>query len=440
MRDDLAIGQVVVHDQHPCAVQAAGAQLAQLGRVGRQRHGEEEGGAHAWRAADIDLAAHQLHQLLADREPEAGAAVLARGGIVFLREGFEDCGQVLRLYALARVLDLEAHQRTEQIAADLACADFDFAALGELHRVAEQVDDHLPQSLAIAAHRDVELRGQVADQLQPLDVRALGQDLDRILDDIAQVVGRLVELELAGLNLREIEDVVDDAEQRVTRLMDRGGIAALPLIQAHRMVQQLGHAQYAIHGRADLMAHARQEIALGAIGLFGALHGFLCRDHRGIQAGSTLAHTLLEFVLIEAQVHVALFQVVEDAVDAIDQRAQVIVGGALGAQREILVLAHLARHLHQRADRLGDGVLQARGQREARKSRQHQRRKLQQRIAMHAHQPHHAAQQESQQASDRQCQHQHHAQLRGQRQLAEPLFHGSARSPCNCATGTGRPM
>ena len=79
------------------------------------------------------------------------------------------------------------------------------------------------------------------------------------------------EFELAGFDLGEIEDVIDDIEQRAAGLVDGVGIAALAVIQAGRMAQQLRHAEHAVHRRADLMAHARQELALGAAGAFGAL-------------------------------------------------------------------------------------------------------------------------------------------------------------------------
>ena len=88
---DLAAGR---HCRRPaaraCRSQRAHAPVAHGGRIGGQRHREIEGRALARRALDADLAAHQLHQLLADRQAQAGAAVLAGGGAVFLGEGLED--------------------------------------------------------------------------------------------------------------------------------------------------------------------------------------------------------------------------------------------------------------------------------------------------------------------------------------------------------------
>ena len=46
-------------------------------------------------------------------------------------------------------------------------------------------------------------------------MRLRREHLARVLDRLAQVEVVVVELELAGLDLREVEDVVDDVEQRL---------------------------------------------------------------------------------------------------------------------------------------------------------------------------------------------------------------------------------
>ena len=59
-------------------------------RLIAKRQVEREGAALPRRAVHADLAAQEPRQLAADREPEAGAAVLAAGGAVGLLEGLED--------------------------------------------------------------------------------------------------------------------------------------------------------------------------------------------------------------------------------------------------------------------------------------------------------------------------------------------------------------
>ena len=50
------------------------------------------------------------------------------------------------------------------------------------------------------------------------------------------------------------------------------GVQVLALLGVERGVgQQLGESQDAVHRRADLVAHRRQELALGAVAGFGRL-------------------------------------------------------------------------------------------------------------------------------------------------------------------------
>ena len=103
-------------------------------------------------ALDPDAAAHQLDELRRDRQAEAGAAEPARGRAVGLRERLEDrraaCppGCRCRCRATANV-QRRAARPCALVEADV---DVDRAALGELDRVADEVDQHLPQPDRIA--------------------------------------------------------------------------------------------------------------------------------------------------------------------------------------------------------------------------------------------------------------------------------------------------
>ena len=79
----------------------------------------------------------------------------------------------------------------------------------------------------------------------------------------------VLELDLAGLDLREVEDVVDDREQGVARRPDGLGVVALLLVE-RGVEQQPAHPDDRVHRRADLVAHRGQERALGLVGVLGA--------------------------------------------------------------------------------------------------------------------------------------------------------------------------
>ena len=76
-----------------------------------------------------------------------------------------------------------------------------------------------------------------------------------------------LELDLSGFDLREVEDIVDETQQRVGRPLD--GRRELPLRRGERGAeQQFGHAQHAVHRRADFVTDLGQELGLGPAGGF----------------------------------------------------------------------------------------------------------------------------------------------------------------------------
>ena len=112
---------------------------------------------------------------------------------------------------------------------------------------------------------------------------------------------RRLELHPAGLDLGEVEDVVDDREQRFAA--DVRMIVAYSRCSASssRIEQQAAHADDGVHRRADLVAHGGQERALGGVGRVGRVarllrariqprvvqgdHGELCKPLQPLYLG-----------------------------------------------------------------------------------------------------------------------------------------------------------
>ena len=144
----------------------------------------------------------------------------------------------------------------------------DLPVLGELDGVREQVEEHLPQPGRVALDPR---RHAVLDQAAKLDL-LLGGDggdhVERCLHTLAQVQRRPLELELAGFYLRVVEDVVDHVEQGVSARAHH--LRELTLLGRQLGVEQeAGHPDHRVHRRPDLVAHRREERALG-------LRGGLC--------------------------------------------------------------------------------------------------------------------------------------------------------------------
>src|SRR5262249_28046868 len=123
-----------------------------------QRHEQREPAAPARLRFDVDLTSEQAGDLPGDRQPEAGAAVLARGRAVRLLERLEDRMQLVLGDAHARVDDGEADHllcTAQRLAAEadgrgrIADRQRDAAYVRELDRVREEVLQDLAEALLV---------------------------------------------------------------------------------------------------------------------------------------------------------------------------------------------------------------------------------------------------------------------------------------------------
>ena len=97
---------------------------------------------------------------------------------------------------------------------------------------------------------------------------------------------------LAGFDLGEIQNVVQQSQQRVGATLRC--LQLIALIDGQRAVEyQVDHTQQSVHGSAQLVRHVGQELALGLAGVHGGAHGFG-------ELGSALADAFFEQLLILA--------------------------------------------------------------------------------------------------------------------------------------------
>ena len=171
-------------------------------------------------------------------------------------------------HADARVAHFEAQPGAALLAFGQADGHHHLAALGKLDGVAGQVDEDLLQALGVAhqAPRHVGLDGD--GQFQLLFARIHGHRRGQRVHDLVEVELDGRQLHAARLDLRIVEHVVEDAQQRLARHAHHGQILALFRIEPG-IAQQIHHAQHGIEGRADFMAHVGHEIALRAVGRLG---------------------------------------------------------------------------------------------------------------------------------------------------------------------------
>ena len=298
------LGQVV---DHQCTTsrqlqRGAIAVCQGLRRHDAQARGEPEAAARAGLALHAHVATHQARQVARQGQAQARAAVAARGRRVGLLEGVEQARQRVGGDAFAGVADLEAHQGRLAIALQRLDAQAHPAVVGELHRIAQQIDQGLRQPRGIAMQVVGRMVG-IHHQLQALLACLRAHQVDHPDHHVVEREGLLLQHHLAGFDLGQVQDVVDDLQQVLRRALDLAQALAL-LGVAGFARHQVGQPDDGVHRRADLVAHVGQEGALGEGGRFGAglgpLQGRLgrlaCRDvgDKADEAGGRLGRGLLE--------------------------------------------------------------------------------------------------------------------------------------------------
>ncbi len=152
--------------------------------------------------------------------------------------------------------------------------EVDRATLGELGGVAEQVEEDLLHPCHIGMHL-AERIGATQLQCVVVSLEQRADGAGHIVDQCGYVEGLQIQLDLAGLDLGEVEDIVDQREQVIAGRANLIEVGEEIVVAAGTgpHLEQLAITEDRRQGRAQLVAHIRQERALGAAGGFGGLFG-----------------------------------------------------------------------------------------------------------------------------------------------------------------------
>ena len=264
------LGQVV-HEQHATARQRG--RCRRLGAAMAEPRGEPEPAALAGCTLDTRCAAHQLGQPACQRETESGAAGAARGRAVELLEGVEQRGLALGRNAAAGVLHDETNVQALAFVGQAFGAHAHEAALGELDGVGQQVQQRLRQPGRVA-EQPVGQGVGVDHQLEALLAGRVGHHLEAARDHRVEREVDRFQAEPAGLDLEQVEDVVDlGAAGRFGRVARRGelGVAALQLgLRTFEGAHVEGHHEHAVYqavvAAVGHVVHQVHDVAVGARG------------------------------------------------------------------------------------------------------------------------------------------------------------------------------
>ena len=239
---------------------------------GQQRQHQAETAALVLFAVDDQLPAQQLRQAPRDRQAQTATAVMTAGAGIDLFEGLEDRVQALFGNTNAGITHRQRHMLVvggradagQHGAAGQRHMQGHRAFAGELEGIAEQVVEHLLQLGTIGdqgvGHRRVHLDGE----LQTVFHRHVAEVARHLAGDGIDLHFLAVHVHLAGFDLGQIEDVVDQPQQVGTGVVDdRRGLHFLHIqMPALVLGQLLGQDQQAVERRTQLVRHIGQEVGL----------------------------------------------------------------------------------------------------------------------------------------------------------------------------------
>ena len=228
------VGCIVIHDQCTHSGESLRFQGQCVGFTVFQPRCEPEHRASTRLAVHADITVHQSDQLFGNCQSQSGAISSARVGTVLLREGVENQGLALRFDANTRISNLESKQRRPSLGTDLPDANHDLAFFRKFHGIADEINQHLPQAYRVATHAPGDIWRNIHDQLQALPVCELGEQGDATFDHPAKIERRNFQLQLAGLDFGEVQDVIDDGQQGIAGLANGSGVVSLAVIQLRR--------------------------------------------------------------------------------------------------------------------------------------------------------------------------------------------------------------
>ncbi|VVN48898.1 hypothetical protein PS681_06148 [Pseudomonas fluorescens] len=339
---------MVFQNCHPASEQRRRGQVFGIVTGLGQAQADPELRAFARCAVDADFTAHLFDQAFGNHQPQTGATRLARQRVVRLTECLEQGTHVLSGQANASVLNADTQLHTVFVFFFQHRSSDDGAFAGELDGVADQIGEDLFQTQ------------RVTDQFQLLGVRGGGEDGQGVLQQIAQIERNVVEHQFAGLDFREVEDLVDDPQQAVGGFFDGAQIVELARGQ-FAFLQQMGEAENAVERRADLVAHVGEKFGFDPAGLqrlFARQIQFDVLDFDGFQVLPDVFGGLIDTVL---QFFASVLQGTGHAVDAGGQFIQFLTAERRQTRFQMTVL-ELRDGLFDLAQRTVDGAAHAQGQ------------------------------------------------------------------------------
>src|SRR5262249_4623597 len=138
----------------------------------------------------------------------------------------------------------------------------DLAAISEFDCIADKIDEDLADAQGIAYQNAWQRGREAQDQLESFAVSADRKGIGNLFGQLDHIEFNFLEAKASALDLRQIEDAVDQLQQG--RAVADNRVEASSLLLAELGLRhQVRHAENGIHRCADFMRHAGEKFRFG---------------------------------------------------------------------------------------------------------------------------------------------------------------------------------
>ena len=205
-----------------------------------------------------DIALHQCRQFFGNGQSQPRAAKRLARRRVDLTEGVEQQIDIIGRDTDTRIVHSHPNPVEFTAFADERCRHPDCSVFGEFDGVGRQVRQHLQQPRLIGNNERRQVGAEMIRKGVILGVGLLTEKRDEFLEYLLKRHRRLVQGHFTRFYFGQVQNVVENVEQRFRRAFDGTDVIALFGVEG-RVVEQVDHADDAVHGRSDFVAHVGQK-------------------------------------------------------------------------------------------------------------------------------------------------------------------------------------
>ena len=233
---------------------------------------ERELTAVAHLACEFQLSAQEFDQAMRNGKPQAHATAGPTRRGVDLAEALEDPLLFLGWNADAGIGDGKTELCTTVVQWLAVDRQSYRTAIGKLYRVPQQISSAWLSRRPVAADRLGQIDCLIDSNGQALALGRRSDQGEHLIEQRSQRHGLQPQFQLSGIDAGQIEQIVDEHQERRCRIVQHGDSLPLAVVKL-RLLQLFGDSQNGVERSPQFMARNGQKTGFCLVGLLGCVLG-----------------------------------------------------------------------------------------------------------------------------------------------------------------------